>query len=57
MISALYRKDEATKKQTQQQLYAIIREHWEGHGGMKKFWASVPSRAPSIPWRKLPTRI
>lgn len=36
IISALYRKDEATKKQTQAQLEAIIRKHWEGHGGYEK---------------------
>lgn len=32
IISALYRKDEATKKQTQAQLYAILREHGKGMG-------------------------
>lgn len=36
IISALYRKDEATKKQTQAQLEAIILKHWEGHGGYEK---------------------
>lgn len=36
IISALYKKDEATKKRTQQQLYTIIREHWEGNGGHEK---------------------
>lgn len=36
IISALYRKDEATKKQTQAQLEAIIRKHWEGHGEYEK---------------------
>lgn len=36
VISALYKKDEATKKQTQQLLEKIIRDHWKETGGIKK---------------------
>lgn len=36
IISALYKKDEATKKQTQQLLYSIIAEHWKDYGGIEK---------------------
>ena len=35
IISALYKKDEATKKQTQQLLYSIIAEHWKEYGGIE----------------------
>lgn len=36
IISAMYRKDEATKKATQKLLEGIIRKHWEDRGGIKK---------------------
>lgn len=36
IISALYKCDETTKKQTQAQLREIIKIHWEGEGGIKK---------------------
>ena len=35
-ISALYKKDEATKRQTQELLRNIIRQHWKGTGGIEK---------------------
>lgn len=35
IISALYRRDEATKKATQEQLLAVIAEHWKGQGGIR----------------------
>lgn len=36
IISALYKKDEATKRQTQQLLTGIILKHWEDRGGIEK---------------------
>lgn len=36
VISALYRRDEATKRHTQEQLRAILRRHWDGVGGIEK---------------------
>ena len=36
IISALYKKDEATKRQTQELLRNIIRQHWKGAGGIEK---------------------
>lgn len=36
IISALYKKDEATKRQTQELLRNIIRQHWKGVGGIEK---------------------
>lgn len=36
IISALYGKDEATKRVTQEQLRGIIAGHWKGGGGMDK---------------------
>lgn len=36
IISALYRRDEVTKKQTQAQLRKIIEMHWKREGGMQK---------------------
>lgn len=36
IISALYGKDEATKRATQEQLRGIIAGHWKGGGGMDK---------------------
>lgn len=40
IISALYDKDEATKKETQAQLRDILRTYWEGHGGIKKVFSN-----------------
>lgn len=34
IISALYKRDEATKRATQEQLRALIAEHWKGSGGI-----------------------
>jgi hypothetical protein len=39
IISALYKKDEATKRRTQAVLRDIIRQHWEGAGGIEKVLA------------------
>lgn len=36
IISALYRRDPATKRRTQEQLREILRKHWEGAGGPEK---------------------
>ena len=36
IISALYKKDEATKRQTQELLRNIIQQHWKGVGGIEK---------------------
>lgn len=36
IISALYRRDPATKRHTQEQLREILRKHWEGAGGPEK---------------------
>lgn len=36
IISALYKRDNATKLQTQKLLYSIIRERWEEVGGIEK---------------------
>lgn len=36
IISALYKKDEATKRQTQELLRNIIRQRWKGVGGIEK---------------------
>lgn len=36
VISALYRRDEATKRRTQEQLRAILRQHWDEVGGIEK---------------------
>ena len=39
IISALYGRDEATKKATQEQLRSIIEKHWEDRGGIEKVLA------------------
>lgn len=39
IISALYEKDEATKKDTQEQLWGIIAGHWKDGGGIEKVLA------------------
>lgn len=36
IISALYRRDAATKRRTQEQLRKILRRHWEEAGGAEK---------------------
>lgn len=36
IISALYKRDEMTKKQTQEKLREIIKMHWEREGGIEK---------------------
>ena len=36
IISALYEKDEATKRQTQQLLFGLIASHWKDAGGIEK---------------------
>lgn len=36
IISALYEKDEATKKATQQMLLGLIASHWKDAGGIEK---------------------
>ena len=36
IISALYRRDAATKRRTQEQLREILRRHWEEAGGAEK---------------------
>lgn len=36
IISALYDKDEETKRATQQMLYGLIAEHWKAAGGIEK---------------------
>ena len=36
VIEALYKKDNATKKQTQKQLFDLIETHWESAGGIEK---------------------
>lgn len=36
VISALYKKDEATKAATQRQLWGIMAEHWREYGGIEK---------------------
>ncbi len=40
IISALYDKDEATKKATQELLRDIIRKHWEDRGGPQKVFSN-----------------
>lgn len=35
IISALYKRDEGTKRATQEQLRALIAEHWKGQGGIR----------------------
>lgn len=35
VISALYKRDEATKKATQELLRGLIAEHWKGAGGIE----------------------
>lgn len=37
IISALYKRDEETKRRTQELLKEILRIHTEGHGGIEKF--------------------
>lgn len=39
IISALYKKDEATKRATQEQLRGIIAGHWKESGGIEKVLA------------------
>ena len=39
IISALYEKDEVTKRATQEQLRGIIAGHWEDNGGIEKVLA------------------
>ena len=36
IISALYKRDKTTKKQTQAQLRGILKMHWEREGGIEK---------------------
>ena len=36
VIEALYKKDDATKKQTQAQLFGLIKAHWKSAGGIEK---------------------
>lgn len=38
IISALYEKDEATKKATQKQLRELMAFHWKDAGGIEKVW-------------------
>ena len=38
IISALYKRDKATKRETQKQLRALIAEHWKGSGGIWNVW-------------------
>lgn len=42
IISALYKRDETTKMQTQQQLKNIIEKHWEEAGGIEKVLSGLP---------------
>ena len=41
IISALYGKDEATKRATQEELRGIIAGHWKGSGGMDKVFVGL----------------
>ncbi len=42
IISALYKKDEATKRATQERLSGIIAAHWKDSGGMEKVLSGLP---------------
>lgn len=48
VISALYKKDEKTKKETQNKLKVIIEMHFEGAGGYKKVLERLGVVAPPV---------
>ena len=42
VIEALYKKDDATKKRTQKELFGLIEAHWKSAGGIKKVLTGLP---------------